>query len=147
MPCVVRCGDKYFGTNETNTIANMYGNPLALKYSHFLNETAVSLGGLIVFWQGFPYIEVILLIYVVVQLIYNLIVKKPTGYLTYLTAIYVAASFPIAMSLYRTNLDMFHGGIMASRSWKKGSTLRWQMISSREWNSSNSKKKQAWTEI
>jgi dolichyl-diphosphooligosaccharide--protein glycosyltransferase len=62
--------------------------------------SAVSLGGLIVFWQGFPYIEVVLLIYVVVQLLYNLIVKKPTGYLTYISTIYVAASFPIGFYYY-----------------------------------------------
>ena len=77
---------KYY---EENKIATIY-----------ILMSAVSLGGLIVFWQGFPYIEVILLIYVVVQLIYNLIVKKPTGYLTYLTAIYVAASFPIGFYYY-----------------------------------------------
>ncbi len=62
--------------------------------------SAVSLGGLIVFWQGYPYIEVILLIYVAVQLLYNLFTKKPTGYLTYITAIYVAASFPIGFYYY-----------------------------------------------
>jgi asparagine N-glycosylation enzyme membrane subunit Stt3 len=77
---------KYY---EENKIATIY-----------ILMSAVSLGGLIVFWQGFPYIEVILLIYVAVQLIYNLIVKKPTGYLTYLTAIYVAASFPIGFYYY-----------------------------------------------
>ncbi len=77
---------KYY---EENKIATIY-----------ILMAAVSLGGLIVFWQGFPYIEVILLIYVAVQLIYNLIVKKPTGYLTYLTAIYVAASFPIGFYYY-----------------------------------------------
>ncbi len=62
--------------------------------------SAVSLGGLIVFWQGFPYIEVILLIYVAVQLLYNLFTKKPTGYLTYISAIYVAVSFPIGFYYY-----------------------------------------------
>jgi asparagine N-glycosylation enzyme membrane subunit Stt3 len=62
--------------------------------------SAVSLGGLIVFWQGFPYIEVILLIYVAVQLLYNLFAKKPTGYLTYISTIYVAASFPIGFYYY-----------------------------------------------
>ena len=77
---------KYY---EENKIATIY-----------ILMSAVSLGGLIVFWQGYPYIEVILLIYVGVQLIYNLIVKKPTGYLTYLTTIYVAASFPIGFYYY-----------------------------------------------
>ncbi len=61
---------------------------------------AVSLGGLIVFWQGFPYIEVIILIYVAVQLLYNLMLKRPTGYLTYYSIIYVAASFPIGFYYY-----------------------------------------------
>ena len=32
--------DKYFGTNETNTIANMYGNPLSSKYTPLLSEAA-----------------------------------------------------------------------------------------------------------
>ncbi len=61
---------------------------------------AVSLGGLIVIWQGFPYIEVIILIYVAVQLLYNLFTRKPTGHLTYLITIFVAFSFPFGYYYY-----------------------------------------------
>ena len=61
---------------------------------------AVSLGGLIVIWQGFPYIEVIILIYVAVQLLYNLFTRKPTGHLTYLITIFIAFSFPFGYYYY-----------------------------------------------
>ncbi len=81
-----------------SSIKNYYEeNKIATIYALM---SAVSLGGLIVFWQGFPYIEVILLIYVAVQLLYNLFTKKPTGYLTYISTIYVAASFPIGFYYY-----------------------------------------------
>ena len=61
---------------------------------------AVSLGGLIVIWQGYPYIEVIILIYVAVQLIFNILTKRPTGYLTYLTTLFIAFSFPFGFYYY-----------------------------------------------
>ncbi|MEM0132179.1 STT3 domain-containing protein [Acidiplasma sp.] len=76
-------------------------NQLATVYSLL---AAVSLGALINFWQGFPYIEVIILIYVAVQLIFNLFTKRPTGYLTYLTIFFIAFSFPFGYYYY----DMTH---------------------------------------
>ena len=62
--------------------------------------SGVSLGALIVSWQGYPYIEAIVLIYVVVQLIYNLFSKRPTGYLTYFTTLMILFSFPIGYYYY-----------------------------------------------
>lgn len=59
-----------------------------------------SLGGLMLSWQGYPYIEVIVLIYVVIQLIVNVITRKPTGYLTYYTAIFVALGFLMGSYYY-----------------------------------------------
>ena len=57
-----------------------------------------SLGGLMLSWQGYAYIEAILLIYVAVQLVVNLIFKRPTGYITYYTTLFVLLGF--AMGLY-----------------------------------------------
>lgn len=62
--------------------------------------SGVSLGALIVAWQGYPYIEAIVLIYVVVQLLYNLFMKRPTGYLTYFTTLMILFSFPIGYYYY-----------------------------------------------
>ena len=81
-----------------SSIANFYReNKISTIYALM---SAVSLGGLIVIWQGFPYIEVIILIYVALQLLYNLFKRKPTGYLTYLTTIYIAFSFPFGYYYY-----------------------------------------------
>ncbi len=57
-----------------------------------------SLGGLMLSWQGYAYIEAILLIYVAVQLVVNLIFKRPTGYITYYTTLFIFLGF--AMGLY-----------------------------------------------
>ncbi|MEM0139436.1 MAG: hypothetical protein QXZ44_02330, partial [Ferroplasma sp.] len=86
-----------FRTYYTSIISYYKENKIATIY---ILMSAVSLGGLIVFWQGFPYIEVILLIYVAVQLLYNLMLKKPTGYLTYYVTLYIAVSFPIGFYYY-----------------------------------------------
>ncbi len=81
-----------------SSIANFYKeNKISTIYALM---AAVSLGSLIVIWQGFPYIEVIILIYVAVQLLVNLFRRKPTGYLTYLTVIFIAFSFPFGYYYY-----------------------------------------------
>ncbi len=59
-----------------------------------------SLGGLMLSWQGYAYIEAILLIYVAVQLIVNLIFKRPTGYITYYTALFVLLGFAMGFYYY-----------------------------------------------
>ncbi len=59
-----------------------------------------SLGGLMLSWQGYAYIEAILLIYVAVQLIANLIFKRPTGYITYYTALFVILGFLMGFYYY-----------------------------------------------
>lgn len=81
-------------------------NRLATIYA-FL--AATSLGGLILSWQGYPYIEVIILLYVVVQLVINIIRKLPTGYLTYLTAIFILFGFMIgSYPYYALGYGYFH---------------------------------------
>ncbi len=80
------------------SIGNYYReNNLATVYALL---AAVSLGGLILIWQGYPYIEVIILIYVAVQLIFNILTKRPTGYLTYLTTLFIGFSFPFGFYYY-----------------------------------------------
>ncbi len=60
-----------------------------------------SMGGLMLSWQGYAYIEAIVLIYVVVQLFTNLILKRPTGYITYYTALLVILSFLMGAYYYQ----------------------------------------------
>lgn len=60
-----------------------------------------SLGGLMLAWQGYAYIEAILLLYVAIQLIVNLILKRPTGYLTMYTAFFVILGFLMGAYYYQ----------------------------------------------
>lgn len=62
---------------------------------------SASLGGLMLSWQGYAYIEAILLIYVAVQLIVNLILKRPTGYLTFYTALFIVLGFLMGAYYYQ----------------------------------------------
>ncbi|MHB8361595.1 MAG: STT3 domain-containing protein, partial [Thermoplasmataceae archaeon] len=70
-------------------------NLLSTEYSIF---AAISYGALMLSWQGAAYILAIIAIYVVVQLIFNMFIKKNTGYLTIISATFVSISF--AMSYY-----------------------------------------------
>jgi asparagine N-glycosylation enzyme membrane subunit Stt3 len=75
---------------KSNRVATIYGL-----------LAGASLGGLMLSWQGYAYIEVILLIYVGVQLIANLILKRPTGYLTYFTILFALLGFAMGFYYYR----------------------------------------------
>ncbi len=59
-----------------------------------------SLGGLMLSWQGYAYIEAILLMYVAVQLLVNLFLKRPTGYVTFYTALFVILGFAMGAYYY-----------------------------------------------
>ncbi|AKA49572.1 hypothetical protein IX51_11200 [uncultured archaeon] len=106
--------------SKTRVIENLYGirsyipslveymrrNRLATIYALL---SATSLGGLILSWQGYPYIEVIILLYVVVQLVINIIMKVPTGHLTYLTIIFILFGFLVgAYPYYALGYGYFH---------------------------------------
>ena len=75
---------------KSNRVATIYGL-----------LAGASLGGLMLSWQGYAYIEVILLIYVGVQLIANLVLKRPTGYLTYFTILFAFVGFAMGFYYYR----------------------------------------------
>lgn len=75
---------------RSNRVATIYGL-----------LAGASLGGLMLSWQGYAYIEVIILIYVGVQLIANLILKRPTGYITYLTILFALLGFAMGFYYYR----------------------------------------------
>ncbi len=77
---------KYFNANRIPTIYGLLAG--------------ASLGGLLLSWQGYAYIEAILLIYVAVQLVANLILKRPTGYITYYTAIFLILGFAMGYYYY-----------------------------------------------
>ncbi|MCL4452127.1 MAG: glycosyltransferase family 39 protein [Candidatus Thermoplasmatota archaeon] len=59
---------------------------------------AASLGALMLSWQGYAYIEAIVAIYIIVQLVVNLLLKKPTGYITVLALLFFV--LPFVMSYY-----------------------------------------------
>ena len=59
-----------------------------------------STGALMLSWQGFTYIVAIVLIYVFVQLIANIFQNKPSGYLVYVTALYVFVGFLLGAYYY-----------------------------------------------
>ncbi len=67
-----------------------------------------SLGGLMLSWQGYAYIEAILLMYVAVQLLVNLFLKRPTGYVTFYTALFVILGFAMG-GYYYIALGEAHG--------------------------------------
>ncbi len=60
-----------------------------------------SLGGLMLAWQGYAYIEAIILIYIVIQLIANLILKRPTGYITFYFALFIILGFAMGAYYYQ----------------------------------------------
>ena len=51
-------------------------------------------------WQGYAYIEAIVDIYFVVQLMINLITKRPTGYITYLSLLFFVLAFVMSFYYY-----------------------------------------------
>lgn len=59
-----------------------------------------STGALMLSWQGFAYIVAIILIYVFIQLVANIFLKRPEGYLVYITSIYVALAFFLGAYYY-----------------------------------------------
>lgn len=78
---------QYFNANRIPTIYGLLAG--------------ASLGGLMLSWQGYAYIEAILLIYVAVQLLVNLIFKRPTGYITYYMALFVIVGFAMGFYYYQ----------------------------------------------
>ena len=83
------------GSNLVNFYRN---NRVAVVY---VMLAGASLGGLMLSWQGYAYIEAIVLIYVAVQILTNLIVKKPSGYLTFYTIIFIAIGFAMGAYYYQ----------------------------------------------
>ncbi|MCL5888778.1 MAG: glycosyltransferase family 39 protein [Candidatus Thermoplasmatota archaeon] len=61
-----------------------------------------SYGALMLSWQGHAYILAIIAIYVVVQLLINLFLSRNTGYLLYITAIFVPLAFAMGYYYYFT---------------------------------------------
>ncbi len=59
---------------------------------------ATSLGALMLSWQGYAYIEAIIAIYIIVQLLFSLFMKKPTGYITVSSLLFFV--LPFVMSYY-----------------------------------------------
>ncbi len=59
-----------------------------------------STGALMLSWQGFAYIVAIILIYIFVQLIANIFMKKPSGYLVFLSTLYVSLAFFLGAYYY-----------------------------------------------
>ncbi len=54
----------------------------------YASLAGASLGGLALAWQGFAYLEAIIVIYIFVQLVLNLFLKRPSGYLIILSSLF-----------------------------------------------------------
>ncbi|EQD71127.1 oligosaccharyl transferase STT3 subunit [mine drainage metagenome] len=54
---------------------------------------ATSLGALMLSWQGYAYIEAIIAIYIIVQLLFSLFMKKPTGHITVLSTFILCIAY------------------------------------------------------
>lgn len=59
-----------------------------------------SYGALMMSWQGHAYILAILAIYVIFQLILNLVLSRNTGYIVFITTLFVAISFAMGAHYY-----------------------------------------------
>ncbi len=91
--------DRIFGVKDyPSSIYRFYSeNKLASIYALM---AGASIGGLMLSWQGYTYIEVIILIYVAVQGTFNLLMRRPSGYLTYYTTIAMLFGFLLGFYYY-----------------------------------------------
>ncbi len=81
-----------------NLVSFYRNNRVAVIY---VMLAGAALGGLMLSWQGYAYIEAIILVYVAVQILANLIMKKPSGYLTFYTIIFIAIGFAMGAYYYQ----------------------------------------------
>lgn len=81
----------YYGS----IIKYVKNNLLSTEYAIF---GAISYGALMLSWQGAAYILAIIAIYIIIQLVFNLFINQNTGYVTFISVIFVSISF--AMSYY-----------------------------------------------
>ncbi|MHB1492160.1 MAG: carboxypeptidase regulatory-like domain-containing protein [Thermoplasmataceae archaeon] len=72
-------------------------NILSTEYAIF---AAISYGALMLSWQGAAYILAIIAIYIIIQLIFNLFASKNTGYITFVSVIFVLISFAMGYYYY-----------------------------------------------
>ncbi len=87
-----------FRSLGSNLLSFYRNNRVAVVY---VMLAGASLGGLMLSWQGYAYIEAIILIYVAVQILANLVMKKPSGYLTFYTIIFVVIGFAMGAYYYQ----------------------------------------------
>ena len=83
----------YYGS----VIKYVKNNILSTEYAIF---AAISYGALMLSWQGAAYILAIIAIYIIIQLIFNLFANKNTGYITFISAIFVMISFAMGYYYY-----------------------------------------------
>ncbi|MGC8608365.1 MAG: STT3 domain-containing protein, partial [Thermoplasmata archaeon] len=91
--------DHLFGVKSyPSSILRFYSeNKLATIYALM---AGAALGGLMLSWQGYTYIEVVVLIYVAIQGIFNLLMRRPSGYLTYYTTVAMGLGFLMGFYYY-----------------------------------------------
>ena len=83
--------------------------PERIKQAYSDNMTATiyallggaSLGALMLAWQGYAYIEAIVLIYFVIQYLFNIVTKKPSEYLTLILLPFILLSFAMGAYYYQ----------------------------------------------
>ena len=83
--------------------------PGRVKQAYSENMTATiyslmggaALGGLMLAWQGYAYIEAIILIYFVIQYLFNIVLKRPSEYLTLILIPFILLSFAMGAYYYQ----------------------------------------------
>ena len=83
----------YYGS----IIKYVKNNLLSTEYAIF---GAISYGALMLSWQGAAYILAIIAIYIIIQLIFNLFINQNTGYVTFISIIFVSISFAMGYYYY-----------------------------------------------
>ena len=86
-----------FTTYPSQILNYFYSNRIATVYSLL---AGASLGGLMLSWQGYAYIEAIIIIYVFAQIIVNIFRKKSTQYLTYHFTFFAVLGFLMGSYYY-----------------------------------------------
>ncbi|MEM3219768.1 MAG: glycosyltransferase family 39 protein [Thermoplasmata archaeon] len=72
-------------------------NKIAVVYAAL---SGISFGTIGAMWQGFVYVEVIMLIYIVIQVFYNRFRNVSSFHLLWITIIFLLFSFPVAFPFY-----------------------------------------------
>lgn len=91
--------DNYFSLNSwRNGVKKFFlENKIATVYAAL---SGISFGTIGAMWQGFVYVEAIILIYLVIQIFYNRFRNMSSFHILWITVIFILFSFPVAFPFY-----------------------------------------------